>query len=228
MLTGAPRRRRAATTSPADPVVCRGRAAGADRRRRTRREPYRRDLAARQFTVNFDAKKACAKSMRTDRRCAPGSSLWPPRSGLLAGGCLPAAPRRRGADIVVNVNQGATQPLPIAIPAFTGAPVGGEIAAGGRRRPGALGPVPAARPGDLPERAAGRERPAAASPPGRRSTPRPWSTARLTVDADGRLNVDFRLWDVFAGSSSWACSSPPRRTTGAAWPTRSPTPSTRG
>ena len=31
------------------------------------------------------------------------------------------------ADIVVNVDQGATQPLPIAIPAFSGPPVAAEV-----------------------------------------------------------------------------------------------------
>ena len=31
------------------------------------------------------------------------------------------------ADIVVDVNQGVVQPLPIAIPAFSGSPVGAQI-----------------------------------------------------------------------------------------------------
>ena len=61
-----------------------------------------------------------------------------------------------------------------------------------------LGPVQAAGPGDLPARPPRRERPAAASRPGRPSPPRPSSTARSPWSADGRLRVDFRLWDVFS------------------------------
>src|SRR5665213_2993628 len=42
----------------------------------------------------------------------------------LVAGLAPLAAR---AEIVINVDQGATQPLPIAIPAFGGPAVGGQI-----------------------------------------------------------------------------------------------------
>ena len=115
----------------------------------------------------------------------------------LAGGCLAgAAPAR--ADIVVNVDQGATQPLPIAIPVFPGAPIGGqlrEVIAADLARSGLFRPLdPAtfpAAPLDV------NTQPAFDS--WKAISAQALVDGRLTVDADGRLRADFRLWDVYAG-----------------------------
>ena len=47
-------------------------------------------------------------------------------AGLVATLCLAFAPLAR-ADIVVNVDQGVSQPLPIAIPAFSGPGVAAQV-----------------------------------------------------------------------------------------------------
>lgn len=110
--------------------------------------------------------------------------------GLMAG--------RARADIVVNVNQGVTQPLPISIPAFN-APasntVGGDISrvvTGDLQRSGLFKPLD---PNSFLERTLDvNVQPRFAD----------WKTigsqalvnGQVTVDADGRLRVDFRLWDI--------------------------------
>jgi TolB protein len=102
------------------------------------------------------------------------------------------------ADIVVNVNQGVTQPLPISIPAFD-APaantVGGDISrvvTSDLQRSGLFKPLD---PNSFLERNLDVN-----------VQPRfsDWKTigsqalvnGQVTIDADGRLKVDFRLWDV--------------------------------
>jgi TolB protein len=111
--------------------------------------------------------------------------------------CLvPGAPAR--ADIVVNVDQGATQPLPIAIPVFPGAPIGAqlrEVIAGDLARSGLFKPLDPAT------------FPAGSLDVGTQPTFDAWKgisaqalvTGQLTVDPGGRLKADFRLWDVYAG-----------------------------
>ncbi|MDB5482698.1 MAG: tolB [Caulobacteraceae bacterium] len=107
-----------------------------------------------------------------------------------------AAPAR--ADIVVNVDQGATQPLPIAIPVFPGAPVAAqlrEVIAGDLARSGLFRPLDPAT------------FPAAPLEVNTQPTFDAWKaisaqalvTGQLTVEAGGRLKADFRLWDVYAG-----------------------------
>jgi TolB protein len=102
------------------------------------------------------------------------------------------------ADIVVNVNQGVTQPLPIAVPAFnapSGAAVGADISrvvTGDLQRSGLFKPLD---PNSFLEHDLDVN-----------VQPRfsDWKTigdqalvnGQVTVDADGRLRVDFRLWDV--------------------------------
>jgi TolB protein len=108
---------------------------------------------------------------------------------------LPAAAR---AEIVINVDQGATAPLPIAVPAFGGSPVGAQIA-----------PVITA---DLASSGLFRPLdPAALPEPGLEVNTQPhfdqWKavsaqallTGQVLSDSDGRLRVDFRLWDTYAG-----------------------------
>jgi len=102
------------------------------------------------------------------------------------------------ADIVVNVDQGATQPLPIAIPVFNGPPVAGQlqqVISADLARSGLFRPLD---PATFP--AGGEDvnaRPAfdawkAISAQG-------LLTGQVTADSDGHLTVNFRLWDVYAG-----------------------------
>ncbi len=110
---------------------------------------------------------------------------------------LAAAPSAANATIELNVDQGVVQPLPIAIPAFSGSPVGAQIAQvvnANLERSGLFRPLDA---GSFVERNLDVN-----------VQPRfdAWKTiqaqalvdGRVTVDAEGRLRVDFRLWDVFA------------------------------
>jgi TolB protein len=109
---------------------------------------------------------------------------------------LAVAPAR--ADIVVNVDQGASQPLPIAIPVFAGAPVAGQIQqviAADLARSGLFKPLdPAIFPALGPDMNVQPSFDAwkAISAQG-------LVTGQVTTDADGHLKVDFRLWDVYAG-----------------------------
>jgi TolB protein len=112
--------------------------------------------------------------------------------GLLV---LPAA---ANAQLVIDINKANLQPLPIAIPAFNapaGATVGGDIAqviTGDLQRSGLFRPLD---PNSFLERNLDVN-----------VQPRfsDWKTigdqallnGQVTVDADGRLLVDFRLWDV--------------------------------
>ncbi|MGZ8362713.1 MAG: Tol-Pal system beta propeller repeat protein TolB [Caulobacteraceae bacterium] len=101
------------------------------------------------------------------------------------------------AEIEVDVNQGAVQPLPVAIPSF-GGPQGAEISrviAANLERSGLFRPLNAA---GFP-----------ASPASVNNEPlfdqwKPTGAQALingsaSTDADGRLRVDFRLWDVGGG-----------------------------
>ena len=113
------------------------------------------------------------------------------------------APFAARADIVVNVNQGVSQPLPIAIPAFAGkdantAKIGADIMSvitGNLQRSGLFKPLDA-------NSYIERNLDIAITP-----TFDNWKVlgaqalinGQATVDADGRLQVDFRLWDVNTG-----------------------------
>ena len=109
-----------------------------------------------------------------------------------------ALPPTARADVVVNVDQGAVAPLPIAIPAFGGsAPYGADIAkviTANLERSGLFKPVDA---GSFPEQNLDVNlQPKIAE----------WKAigaqalvnGQVSVDADGRLRVDFRLWDTFS------------------------------
>jgi TolB protein len=102
------------------------------------------------------------------------------------------------ADIVVNVNQGVTQPLPISIPAFNAPapnPVGGDIArvvTGDLQRSGLFKPLD---PNSFLERNLDvNVQPH--FPDWKTIGSQALVNGQVTVDADGRLKVDFRLWDV--------------------------------
>jgi TolB protein len=109
---------------------------------------------------------------------------------------LPLAAAR--ADVTVDVNQGVLQPMPIALPAFTGAgPYAADIAgvvSADLARSGLFRPLD---PGMFVDKA-----------PDVNITPKfpDWKgigsqalvVGAVSSDPDGRLQVDFRLWDVFA------------------------------
>jgi TolB protein len=102
------------------------------------------------------------------------------------------------ADIVVDVNQGVVQPLPIAIPAFSGAPVGAQISqviTGNLGRSGLFRPL---------DQSTFQERRLDVNlqphfDMWKSISAQALLTGQVTSDGDGRLRVDFRLWDVYAG-----------------------------
>jgi TolB protein len=102
------------------------------------------------------------------------------------------------ADIVVNVDQGASQPLPIAIPVFGGPAVAAQIQqviANDLQSSGLFKPLdPATFPTVDPNVNVQPQFDGwkAISAQG-------LITGAVTADADGHLRVDFRLWDVYAG-----------------------------
>ncbi|HVI32250.1 Tol-Pal system beta propeller repeat protein TolB [Phenylobacterium sp.] len=106
-----------------------------------------------------------------------------------------AAPAAR-AEIEVNVNRGDVQPLPVAIPAFGGGQVGGDIAgviSGNLQRSGLFRPLD---PASFIE----RDLTAAVQPrfaDWKQINAQALVNGQVTVEG-GRLRVDFRLWDVFA------------------------------
>jgi TolB protein len=104
------------------------------------------------------------------------------------------APAR--AEIEVNVNRGDVQPLPVAIPAFGGGQVGADIAgviSGNLQRSGLFRPLD---PASFVE----RDLNAAVQPrfaDWKQINAQALVNGQVTV-VGGRLQVDFRLWDVFA------------------------------
>lgn len=112
---------------------------------------------------------------------------------------LALGPRSAEAQVAIDVDQGVARPLPIALPAFTGAaPYGADIArvvSADLERSGYFRPL---NPGGFIQRDLD------VSAPPRFAE---WSVVgaqglvngRATVAADGRLQVDFRLWDVATG-----------------------------
>lgn len=117
---------------------------------------------------------------------------------LIAVGAALALAAPAMADIVVNVDQGASQPLPIAIPAFTGAPVGPRISAvisADLQRSELFRPLD---PGTFQEQITD-----ANLQPNfdkwKAISAQALLTGQVVGDADGRLRVDFRLWDTYAG-----------------------------
>ena len=107
---------------------------------------------------------------------------------------LAAAPAR--AQTEVDINQGAVQPLPIAIPDFTGsAPAGADIArviSGNLERSGLFQPLDAST---FPEKNLDVNlQPNFAAWKG--AAAQAIVNGQATVAPDGRLRVDFRLWDV--------------------------------
>src|SRR5258706_1823529 len=121
------------------------------------------------------------------------------RTLLMALAALPAvglvAPAAR-AEIEFNVNRGDVQPLPIAIPAFGGAPAGTDISgviAANLQRSGLFRPLDPASFVERDLNTAVQPR----FPAWKQINAQALVNGQVTVVA-GRLQVDFRLWDVFA------------------------------
>jgi TolB protein len=107
-----------------------------------------------------------------------------------------AAPGAR-ADIVVNVDQAALQPLPIAIPSFGGAPQGAQISdvvTADLQGSGLFKPL---------DPALFKQQPTIAEIPAfdawKAISAQALLVGNVFSGSDGRLNVDFRLYDVYAG-----------------------------
>ena len=123
--------------------------------------------------------------------------FWARLGAMWAGSLLLAvSPVAARADIVVNVDQGASQPLPIAITVFAGPAVATQIqqvVAADLARSGLFRPLD---PASFP----------AVGDPNAQPPFDPWKsisaqglvTGQVTSDADGHLHVGFRLWDVYA------------------------------
>jgi TolB protein len=122
------------------------------------------------------------------------------RAGLaafLAGLAMLLAAPPALADITVDVNQAAVQPLPIAITAFGGAPTGAQISqvvSADLERSGLFRPL---------DPAMFRQQPDVNVTPAfdtwKVIAAQALLVGSVSNGADGRLNVDFRLWDVYAG-----------------------------
>jgi TolB protein len=110
-------------------------------------------------------------------------------AGLAAGPAL--------ADITVDVNQAAVQPLPIAIPAFGGGPVGqqiSEVVSADLDRSGLFRPLD---PASFRQGADVNVTPSFDA--WKAIAAQALLVGNVSTDADGRLSVAFRLWDVYAG-----------------------------
>ena len=119
--------------------------------------------------------------------------------GLAVGSFAAAAPTAsRAQETEIVVGQGVAAPLPIAIPAFTGTgPHGAELAGivrGNLDRSGFFAPIDPARfPVGVTD---GAMMPAFEG--WRAIAAQYLVTGQVVADPDGRLRVDFRLWDVGA------------------------------
>jgi len=123
-------------------------------------------------------------------------------AGLGAGALAGFAPRTALAQLKLDITQGTLQPIPIALPDFTGVQLQDPqtaravtgIIANNLRRSGLFAPI---------DQAAYLEKINTIDAQPRFSE---WSaikaqalvTGRLTRQPDGRLKAEFRLWDVFA------------------------------
>jgi TolB protein len=102
------------------------------------------------------------------------------------------------AEIEIQINQGTLQPLPLAVPNFTGAgPYGSDIAkvvSANLDRSGFFKPLDPASfaPGGLDVNVQPR------FADWKAISAQALINGQVSVDADGQIRVDFRLWDVFS------------------------------
>ena len=113
---------------------------------------------------------------------------------LLAAALVSARPAL--ADVSVDVNQGVLQPLPIAIPVFNGAE-GADIARVVEDDLSGSGLFRPIDPSTFPERSLDVNVPPQ-FPLWKQINAQALLDGQATVDSDGRMHVDFRLWDVYA------------------------------
>ncbi|MFC3067756.1 Tol-Pal system beta propeller repeat protein TolB [Phenylobacterium soli] len=107
-----------------------------------------------------------------------------------------AGPQAARAEIEVNVNRGDVQPLPIAIPAFGGGQVGGDIAgviSNNLSRSGLFRPLDPASFVDHDLSIAVQPR----FPAWKQINAQALLNGQVVND-NGRLRVSFRLWDVYS------------------------------
>jgi TolB protein len=120
-------------------------------------------------------------------------------AGALAG----LIPRPASAVLKLDVTQGNVQPLPIAIPDFTGtglpdpqtARAVSQIISANLQRSGLFAPIDQAA---FIERISNIDA-VPRFPDWRQINAQALATGRLSRQPDGRLRAEFRLWDVFAG-----------------------------
>ena len=120
-------------------------------------------------------------------------------AALAAAFALLAFAAPASAQLHVDVNQGVSQPLPIAIPDFAGDPVGVQIAGVVRADLDRSGLFRALDPKSFVEQI----KDVNAAPNfanWRVINAQALVTAAASPQSDGRLRVDFRLWDVFGES----------------------------
>ncbi|MEA2902926.1 MAG: TolB protein [Alphaproteobacteria bacterium] len=124
-------------------------------------------------------------------------------AGAAAGALAGVTPQSAQAVLKLDVTQGNVQPMPIALPDFSGAGLPDpavargvtQIIASNLQRSGLFAPI---------DQAAYIERVASIDaqprfPDWRQINAQALVTGRLTRQDDGRLAAEFRLWDVFAG-----------------------------
>jgi TolB protein len=122
--------------------------------------------------------------------------------GLAVGAAAGIAPRRAGAVLRLDITQGNIQPIPIALPDFTGGgaadPAAGravtQVIAANLQRSGLFVPIDQA---SYVERISNIDN-VPRFPDWRQINAQALVTGRMS-QSDGRLKTEFRLWDVFAG-----------------------------
>ena len=115
-------------------------------------------------------------------------------AAVLMTGIVVAAPAH--ADVVIDVNQGEVQPLPIAISTFGGGSHADDIAkvlSADLARSGLFKPLD---PSSFVEKSIDVNL-QPQFPAWKQISAQALVNGQVTVDPDGRLRVDFRLWDVF-------------------------------
>jgi TolB protein len=120
-------------------------------------------------------------------------------AALLASALIFGAARPASAALQVRVDQGVTEPIPVAIPDFLGSPAGKDIAGVVRGDLERSGLFRSLNPAAFIEKIADINTPPRFSD-WRAIQAQGLVTGQAVVQPDGRLKVDFRLWDIFGES----------------------------
>ena len=117
---------------------------------------------------------------------------------MLFSASIMIAPNPANAVLEIDINQGRADPLPIALPAFSGDPKYGaevvQVIANNLNRSGLFRALP---PESFLEQITDFNQPPRFAD-WRIIQAQALVTGRITVQADGRLKAEFRLWDIFA------------------------------